>query len=74
MALFSLGEREGIAETADMYIETTLVAMGEEDLQPNEGVTSACGPERADVPREYEQDMVEGWSLYATEGVVCRKR
>ena len=44
MALFGLGEREGIAETADMYIETTLVAMREEDLQPNEGVTSACGP------------------------------
>lgn len=44
MALFGLGEREGIAETADMYIETTLVAMREEDLQPNEGVNVSVWP------------------------------
>lgn len=65
MALLLGREAEGVAETTDVNVETALVAMGDEDLQPTQGVRSLQSTKGA---KRYSQYMIQGRGFHAVEG------
>ncbi len=68
MALFGSGEGEGVPETTDVDIKTTLVAVGDEDLEAIKRVRMRSVSDwRGGTREEYSQNVIERRGLHTAE-------